>query len=87
VHEAADLQRDLRRAGIEPFAWVINQSLAPLELRDPVLVSRQAQESRYIAEVCNEHASASRTALLSWQRDVLGRGLPTGADRLVTSAA
>ncbi len=27
VHEAAALQRDLRRAKIEPFAWVINQSL------------------------------------------------------------
>jgi arsenite-transporting ATPase len=28
VHEAAQLQADLRRAGIEPFAWVVNQSFA-----------------------------------------------------------
>ena len=28
VHEAAQLQDDLRRAGIEPFAWVVNQSFA-----------------------------------------------------------
>ena len=37
VHEAASLQRDLKRAGIAPFAWVINQSLAPLSLTDPML--------------------------------------------------
>jgi hypothetical protein len=28
VLEAARLQEDLRRAGIEPWAWVINNSLA-----------------------------------------------------------
>src|ERR1019366_6767800 len=28
VHEAERLQADLRRAGIEPFGWVINSSLA-----------------------------------------------------------
>ena len=34
VHEAASLQRDLLRAGITPFAWVINQSLSsPARLR------------------------------------------------------
>ena len=27
VHEAAQLQQDLERAGIRPFAWIINQSL------------------------------------------------------------
>ena len=56
VHEAADLQRDLRRAGIEPYAWIINQSLAPLEVRDCVLKARKGQESKYITEVVKEHA-------------------------------
>jgi anion-transporting ArsA/GET3 family ATPase len=28
VHEAARLQQDLVRAGIQPFAWVVNQSFA-----------------------------------------------------------
>lgn len=64
VHEAAALQDDLRRADIEPFGWVINQSLTPLEVRDPVLRVRQAQESRYIAEVAESHAS--RAALVAW---------------------
>jgi len=65
VHEAADLQKDLRRAGIEPSAWIINQSLAPLDVSDPVLKARKAQESKYIAEVMNEHAK--RTVLVAWR--------------------
>ena len=51
VHEAAALQRELRRAGIEPFAWVVNQSLAPLHVTDPVLVARRSAERTYLAEV------------------------------------
>lgn len=65
VHEAASLQRDLRRAEIEPFAWVINQTLTPLSLTDPVLKGRQAHEATFIREVCDEHAS--RAALVAWQ--------------------
>lgn len=65
VHEAAALQRDLRRAEIEPYAWVINQSLAPLAVTDPVLQGRQAHEWPYIAEVVNQQAT--RTALIPWQ--------------------
>ena len=67
VHEAADLQKDLRRAGIEPSVWIINQSLAPLDVRDPVLKARQAQELKYIAEVMREHAK--RTVLMAWRDD------------------
>lgn len=65
VHEAAHLQRDLRRAGIEPFGWVINQSLHQLDVRDPVLVSRQRHEGQFLREVATEHAS--RVALVPWQ--------------------
>jgi len=64
VHEAAKLQQDLARAGIEPFAWVINQSLSPLEVADPVLRARQAQETTYIREVTEQHAW--RVALVPW---------------------
>jgi arsenite/tail-anchored protein-transporting ATPase len=70
VHEAAALQADLRRAGIEPCAWVINQSLAPLTLTDPVLVHRQAQERHYIREVVEQHAA--RAALLPWSTAPVG---------------
>ena len=51
VHEAAALQRDLERAEIRPFAWVIDQSLSPLPVSDPVLRQRRAQEARYLREV------------------------------------
>ena len=37
VHEALALQNDLRRAGIEPAGWIVNQSLAPLKVSDPIL--------------------------------------------------
>jgi arsenite/tail-anchored protein-transporting ATPase len=67
VHEAAQLQRDLRRAEIEPYAWVINQSLFPLSVTDPVLRGRQIHEAKFIREVTTEHAQ--RTAIISWQID------------------
>jgi arsenite-transporting ATPase len=51
VHEARALQRDLERADIHPFAWVVNQSLTPLAVRDPVLVSRRAHEAPWLREV------------------------------------
>jgi len=56
VHEASELQNDLRRARIYPHAWVINQSLAPLQTNHPVLNSRKNQEYRYIREVCDQYA-------------------------------
>lgn len=65
VHEAAQLQRDLRRAGIEPFGWVINQSLSTLDVHDPVLVSRKSHETIFLREVAEQHAS--RVALIPWQ--------------------
>ena len=67
VHEAAQLQRDLRCAEIEPYAWVINQSLLPLKVTDPVLRGRQNHEARFIQEVITEHAQ--RTAIIPWQID------------------
>ena len=63
VHEAAQLQRDLERAGIRPFAWVVNQSLVPLRVSDPVLLRRQANEARYHDEV---RALSERVVLVAW---------------------
>jgi arsenite-transporting ATPase len=61
VHEAAALQTDLVRAGIEPFAWVINQSLLPLHVSDPILVARRAGEEPFVREV---QALSSRLAVI-----------------------
>jgi arsenite/tail-anchored protein-transporting ATPase len=65
VHEAAALQRDLQRAEIQPFAWVINQVLSPLPLTDPLMKQRQAHEQKYLREVSEMHAS--RVAVIPWQ--------------------
>jgi arsenite-transporting ATPase len=67
VHEAALLQKDLERAGITPFGWVINQSLTPLDVRDPVLSAKRENESTYIREV--REKLASRVALLPWTKE------------------
>ncbi|MAH83823.1 MAG: arsenical pump-driving ATPase [Rhodospirillaceae bacterium TMED8] len=69
VHEAAELQRDLGRADIKTYAWVINQSLAPLAISDPILRARRAQERTYIAEVMEEHSSNARVALVPWRSE------------------
>lgn len=67
VHEAATLQRDLRRAEIEPYAWVINQCLSPLSIHDPLLQERQRHEQPYIREVLEK--LSHRTVLIPWQMD------------------
>lgn len=75
VHEAAKLQDDLRRAEIEPFAWVINQSLVPLQVTDPTLQLRQQHELPFIDEVRSK--LAHRVAMIPWQVDP-----PVGVDAL-----
>lgn len=75
VHEAASLQRDLRRAGIEPFAWVMNQVLSPLHITDTVLKKKQEYERRYLREVCEQ--LAERVVMIPWQLEP-----PTGIQAL-----
>jgi arsenite-transporting ATPase len=77
VHEAAALQQDLARAGIRPFAWVINQSLLPLVVSDPLLVRRRANEPRFHAEVA---ALSPRVAVVAWTAH-------TGAPLPITAGA
>lgn len=67
VHEAAFLQQDLRRAQITPFAWVVNQCLTPLVVRDPILKARQSTEAIFLKEVCTVHSS--RTFMVPWMKD------------------
>jgi arsenite/tail-anchored protein-transporting ATPase len=64
VHEAGRLQADLARAGIVPFAWVINQSFHVEGFRDPVLVERGRREVPFIQEVRDR--LASRLAVIPW---------------------
>ena len=55
VHEAAALQADLRRAEIEPHAWIINQSLAASDTSEPLLAARGHAEIPYIREVVDNN--------------------------------
>jgi arsenite/tail-anchored protein-transporting ATPase len=63
IHEAMQLERDLARAGIAPFAWIVNQSLTPLAVTDPVLRARRAHEATHLQEL-REHAA--RIVLEPW---------------------
>jgi arsenite-transporting ATPase len=75
VLEAAELQVDLRRAGIEPFAWVVNASLAAAGPRDPLLAARAAAELEQIEFV--KTTLATRVAVVPWLAEE-----PRGPDRL-----
>jgi len=46
VSQAAALQDDLRRAHIEPYAWVLNKSVLAAGTRDPLLAARLAGERK-----------------------------------------
>lgn len=76
THEAADLQRDLRRAGIEPFGWIINRSFAVSGSKDPVLCAKGLHETDYIREIA-EGLSSRLTVISPW----IGKEL-SGAERL-----
>lgn len=56
VLEAASLQADLRRAGIEPWAWVINNSVAATTVHSPLLCQRASNELADIKTVSTMHA-------------------------------
>lgn len=75
VHEAERLQDDLARAGVKPYAWVINQSLLASGTHDPLLAERGAYEVPYIRRVVNE--LAQRCALIPWLAEA-----PTGTQGL-----
>ena len=84
VLEAANLQADLRRAGIEPWAWVINNSVAASSLSapliSPLLRQRAHNELAEIDTVATHHAK--RYALVPLLHDE-----PIGVARLLQLAA
>jgi len=57
VLEAASLQEDLRRAGIEPWAWIVNQSLAAAQPTSTLLQQRALQGQQQIESVRQQHAN------------------------------
>jgi len=80
VLEAANLQADLRRAGMEPWAWIINTSIAATTSKSPLLRRRAANELREINAVATTHAQ--RYAVVPLLKDE-----PVGVERLLKMAA
>ena len=79
VLEAANLQTDLRRAGIEPWAWIINNSVAAAHVSSPLLRQRATNELAQIDAVATRHAG--RYAVVPLLEDE-----PVGVNRLQTLA-
>ena len=80
VLEAAGLQDDLRRAGIQPWAWIVNQSLAVADTASALLGRRAANERPRIETVARDHAK--RYAVVPLLREE-----PVGAEALLEMAA
>ncbi|NUN06944.1 MAG: arsenical pump-driving ATPase [Bdellovibrio sp.] len=64
VSQAAELQADLRRAQIEPYAWVINKSLISANTKDPLLLGRLEGENRQIKRI--ENGLSKRLFAVPW---------------------
>jgi len=77
VSEAASLQEDLRRAGVEPYGWVINKSLTVSGTHDPLLRLRLDKEQAQITRV--REGLAKRAFIIGWRTKP-----PTGVEELKT---
>ncbi len=64
VTQASELQDDLRRANVEPFAWVMNKSVLSTGTTDPVLAARLDGEMRQMERV--EAGLAKRLFVVPW---------------------
>jgi len=76
VFEADRLQKDLRRAGIEPMAWIVNQSFAATTTRDPILGYKAEAENVWLEEV---NRLSQKMAVVAWQPEPV-----SGYERLLT---
>ena len=79
VLEAAHLQDDLRRAGIEPWAWLINNCVAVTHTRSPLLQQRARNEIREIDAVATRYTQCYAVVPLQQHE-------PVGVDRLLQLA-
>ncbi|WP_054932219.1 MULTISPECIES: arsenical pump-driving ATPase [Paraburkholderia] len=67
VSQAAALQEDLRRADIEPFAWVVNRSLLATDTNDSVLLARLNSERKQMERVAT--LSKHGVYVVPWRAD------------------
>ena len=79
VLEAANLQSDLQRAGIEPWAWVVNNSIAATKSTSALLHQRALNELVEINSVAKQYSK--RYAVVPMLKDE-----PVGVKRLMELA-
>ncbi|PLY09473.1 MAG: hypothetical protein C0626_10890 [Arcobacter sp.] len=65
THEAKDLQEDLKRAGIIPYAWIINRSFSLTNSSNNLLCQKALNELKYIDEIKKE--LSSKTLIEAWK--------------------
>jgi arsenite-transporting ATPase len=65
VSQAAALQDDLRRAHIEPYAWVLNKSVLAAGTHDPLLAARLVSERSQIERM--QAGLALRSFVVPWR--------------------
>jgi arsenite-transporting ATPase len=65
MREADALQKDLKRAGIVPYGWVINQCLSAVKnIKDPLLLKRASNEESIFKNI--KENLTSRTYILPY---------------------
>ncbi len=67
THEAKDLQADLKRAGITPYAWVVNRSFSLTNTSNNLLCQKGLNELKYIKEI--KDTLSSKTLISPWIED------------------
>jgi arsenite-transporting ATPase len=75
VSQAENLQEDLRRAKVEPYAWVVNKSVLAAGTTDPLLIARLKGEARQMRRI--EDSLAARLYVVPWLTEK-----PVGIDAL-----
>ncbi|NOH31568.1 arsenical pump-driving ATPase [Vibrio mediterranei] len=66
VQEAYDLQQDLQRANINPWGWIVNNSLVQDGIQAELLKERAASQQPLIEKVIQQYSS--RTAVVAMQK-------------------
>lgn len=67
THEAKDLQEDLKRADITPYAWIINRSFAICKTSNNLLCQKGLNELKYINEIKQE--LSKKVVISPWLED------------------
>ncbi|WP_173917888.1 arsenical pump-driving ATPase [Halobacillus sp. Marseille-Q1614] len=72
VYEAERLETDLRRAGLHPSWWIMNQCLSAADTNDHLLQAKAQAESKWIERVTS---SKPQAAVLPWEKSPVAESI------------